>query len=54
MKLYGDRNGRTLRALWALEEVHASYEYIEIDLFAGESDTFVPEAESCWQGASSH
>ena len=33
MKLYGYRNGRTLRALWALEEVGAEYEYVEIDLF---------------------
>jgi glutathione S-transferase len=36
MKLYGYRNGRTLRALWALEEVHAEYEYVEVDLFRGE------------------
>lgn len=36
MKLYGYRNGRTLRALWALEEVRAEYEYVEVDLFRGE------------------
>ena len=36
MKLYGYRNGRTLRALWALEEVAAQYEYVEVDLFRGE------------------
>ena len=36
MKLYGYRNGRTLRALWALEEVGAQYEYVEVDLFGGE------------------
>ena len=36
MKLYGYRNGRTLRALWALEEVGATYEYAEVDLFRGE------------------
>jgi len=36
MKLYGYRNGRTLRALWALEEVAARYEYVEVDLFRGE------------------
>jgi glutathione S-transferase len=36
MKLYGYRNGRTLRALWTLEEVGAEYEYVEIDLFRGE------------------
>jgi glutathione S-transferase len=35
MKLYGYRNGRTLRALWALEEVNARYEYVEIDLKRG-------------------
>jgi glutathione S-transferase len=37
MKLYGYRNGRTLRALWALEEVAASYEYLEVDLLKGEA-----------------
>lgn len=37
MKLYGYRNGRTLRALWALEEVGAAYEYQEVDLFKGEA-----------------
>jgi glutathione S-transferase len=36
MKLYGYRNGRTLRALWALEEVDAEYEYAEVDLKRGE------------------
>ena len=36
MKLYGYRNGRTLRALWALEEVGAQYEYVEVDLFQSE------------------
>lgn len=36
MKLYGYRNGRTLRALWALEEVGVKYEYVEVDLFRGE------------------
>jgi len=36
MKLYGYRNGRTLRAAWALEEVGAAYEYIEVDLKRGE------------------
>ena len=36
MKLYGYRNGRTLRALWALEEVGAPYEFIEIDLKRGQ------------------
>ena len=37
MKLYGYRNGRTLRAVWALEEAGASYEYVEVDLFRGEA-----------------
>lgn len=36
MKLYGYRNGRTLRAAWALEEVGAQYEYAEVDLMRGE------------------
>ena len=36
MKLYGYRNGRTLRAAWALEEVGVQYEYVEIDLKRGE------------------
>lgn len=36
MKLYGYRNGRTFRALWALEEVGAQYEYVEVDLKRGE------------------
>lgn len=35
MKLYGYRNGRTLRALWALEEVGAEYGYAEVDLLKG-------------------
>jgi glutathione S-transferase len=36
MKLYGYRNGRTLRALWALEEVGAEYEYVEVNLMGGQ------------------
>ena len=36
MRLYGYRNGRTLRALWALEEVGATYEYVEVDVMRGE------------------
>ena len=36
MKLYGYRNGRTFRTLWALEEVGAEYEYVEVDLMQGE------------------
>ena len=35
MKLYGYRNGRALRALWALEEAGAEYEYVEVDIMHG-------------------
>ena len=37
MKLYGYKNGRTVRAVWALEEARVPYEYVEIDLFKGEA-----------------
>jgi glutathione S-transferase len=36
MKLYGYRNGRTLRALWTLEELGVQYEYVEVDVMRGE------------------
>jgi len=36
MKLYGYRNGRTLRALWALEEAAVEYQYVEVDIIRGE------------------
>jgi len=36
MKLYGYRNGRTLRALWTLEELAVEYEYVEVDIMRGE------------------
>jgi glutathione S-transferase len=36
MKLYGYRNGRTLRAMWALEEVGAAYDYVEVDVMHGQ------------------
>ena len=39
MKLYGYKNGRTLRALWVMEEARVPYEYVEIDLFKGEART---------------
>jgi glutathione S-transferase len=39
MKLYGYKNGRTLRAVWALEEALVPYEYVEIDLFKGDAHT---------------
>ena len=32
MKLYGHPNSRATRALWALEEVQADYEYVHVDL----------------------
>jgi glutathione S-transferase len=37
VKVYGYRNGRTLRVVWALEEAGAAYEYAEVDLFRGEA-----------------
>jgi glutathione S-transferase len=37
MELYGYRNGRTLRALWTLEEVGVPYEYAEVDVMRGEA-----------------
>jgi glutathione S-transferase len=36
MKLYGCANSRSLRATWALEHAGAEYDYIHVDLFAGE------------------
>ena len=36
LKLYGCPNSRALRALWALEQARADYEYVPIDLFRGE------------------
>jgi glutathione S-transferase len=36
VKLYGYRNGRTACALWALEEVAATYDYVEVDIPRGE------------------
>jgi glutathione S-transferase len=36
MKLYGYRNGRSLRALWTLEEVGAEYEYVEVNVMQGD------------------
>jgi glutathione S-transferase len=37
MKLYGYRNGRTLRPLWTLEEAGAVYEYVQVDIMRGEA-----------------
>jgi glutathione S-transferase len=39
VKLYGYKNGRTLRARWALEEAGVAYDYVEIDLFKGEGQS---------------
>lgn len=36
MKLYGYRNGRTLRVLWTLEELGLTYDYVEVDVMRGE------------------
>lgn len=43
MKLYGHPNSRATRALWALEEVQAEYEYVHVDLKSGQSrsDTYL-------------
>ena len=43
MKLYGHPNSRATRALWALEEVRAEYEYVHVDLKngAGHSDSYL-------------
>ena len=37
IKLYGYPRTRSLRALWALEEAGADYQYIHVDLHAGEA-----------------
>jgi glutathione S-transferase len=37
MKLYGFPNTRSARALWALEEAGATYDYVHINLFEGEA-----------------
>jgi glutathione S-transferase len=36
LTIYGYRNGRTLRPLWALEEVSAPYDLIEVNIIEGE------------------
>lgn len=36
LKLYGCPNTRSFRALWALEEARAPYEYVKVDLLKGE------------------
>ncbi len=39
MKLYGCPNSRSLRAVWALEEAAAEYQYVLVDLFKGAART---------------
>ena len=43
MKLYGHPNSRATRALWALEEIQAEYEYVHVDLKTGQgrSDSYL-------------
>ncbi|HWX27488.1 MAG TPA: hypothetical protein VNZ53_08640 [Steroidobacteraceae bacterium] len=36
MKLYGFGPTRSLRALWGLKELDADFEFIPVDLLAGE------------------
>ena len=35
MKLYGYPNSRATRALWALEEAQAEYDYVHVDVKSG-------------------
>lgn len=37
LRLYGFPNTRATRAVWTLEEAGADYEYVKVDLFAGEA-----------------
>lgn len=39
MKLYGSRNSRSLRCVWALEEAGAEYEYQRIAMMKGEGQS---------------
>jgi glutathione S-transferase len=36
LKIYGMANSRSMRVVWALEEIGADYEYVKVDLFKGE------------------
>jgi len=36
MKLYGSRNSRSLRCVWALEEAGATYDYVRVWMMKGE------------------
>ena len=39
MKLYGSRNSRSLRCVWALEEAGATYDYQRIWMMKGEGQS---------------
>ena len=39
MKLYGSKNSRSLRCVWALEEAGATYDYQRVNLLKGEGDS---------------
>ena len=36
LKIFGMANSRSMRVVWALEEIGAEYEYVKIDLFKGD------------------
>jgi glutathione S-transferase len=36
MKLYGSKNSRSLRCVWALEEAGVAYEYVRVNMMKGE------------------
>ncbi|MDP1717964.1 MAG: glutathione S-transferase N-terminal domain-containing protein, partial [Burkholderiales bacterium] len=36
LKTFGMANSRSMRVVWALEEIGAEYEYVKVDLFKGE------------------
>ena len=36
MQIYGVRASRTFRAMWMLEELELSYDYVELDIGRGE------------------
>ncbi|TAG78155.1 MAG: glutathione S-transferase family protein [Burkholderiales bacterium] len=39
MKIYGSKNSRSIRPVWALEEAHASYDYQRIWMMKGEGQS---------------
>lgn len=36
LKIYGMANSRSMRVVWALEEIGVAYDYVKVDLFKGE------------------